>query len=303
MARWIKLGRVYDPVPKGPLLASHAANPLPVHLGGDVFRVFYSGRDGRNRSSVGAVDIDIPRGQVVRDHPQVQFAHGGPETCYPDGVGIGCQYRAGGRHWMLFMGWQAPSDAHWRGDIGRLAVGPDLSLHPAGTGALLGAQRPADPVSLSYPWVLRRGGIWHMWYGSTVTWDAGNGEMLHVINHATSDDGEVWQRHGQAVPHALGVAQAFSRPTVVEQGDGLAMWFSYRSGSGQSYRIGHATSPDGAAWSLALDRAGIDLSADGWDSEMICYPAVFDHGGRRWMLYNGNGFGASGIGLAVLDDG
>jgi hypothetical protein len=46
---------------------------------------------------------------------------------------------------------------------------------------------------------------------------------------------------------------------------------------------------------------GIGVSADGWDSEMIEYPFVFDHAGSRYMLYNGNGYGKTGIGLAVLD--
>jgi hypothetical protein len=38
---------------------------------------------------------------------------------------------------------------------------------------------------------------------------------------------------------------------------------------------------------------------DGWDSEMIEYPFVFEHDGLRYMLYNGNGYGRSGFGLAV----
>lgn len=302
MVRWIKLGRIYDPIPKGSRLATHAANPVPVHLQGDVFRVFYSGRDARNRSSVGAVDIDILRARVVQDHPAVQFSYGAPDSCFPDGVSIGCHYRAAGRHWMLFMGWQSPPGAHWRGDIGRLEIKPDLALAPAEKTPFLGADAEFDPVSLSYPWVLRLNDLWHMWYGSTVTWDTGNGEMLHVINHATSADGQNWHRHGQAVPHALGVAQAFSRPTVIKDRERLAMWFSYRSGTGQPYRIGHAVSADGSTWTLALDRSGIDVSPDGWDSDMICYPCVFQHAGRTWMLYNGNGFGATGFGLAVLDD-
>jgi hypothetical protein len=33
---------------------------------------------------------------------------------------------------------------------------------------------------------------------------------------------------------------------------------------------------------------------------MIEYPCVFEHHGQWFMLYNGNGYGASGIGLAVL---
>ena len=44
----------------------------------------------------------------------------------------------------------------------------------------------------------------------------------------------------------------------------------------------------------------IDVSDDGWDSEMICYPFVFDHKGKRYMLYNGNDYGKKGFGLAIL---
>ena len=45
---------------------------------------------------------------------------------------------------------------------------------------------------------------------------------------------------------------------------------------------------------------GIDVSPSGWDSDMIEYPVVFDVAGRHYMLYNGNGFGRTGMGLAVL---
>ena len=49
------------------------------------------------------------------------------------------------------------------------------------------------------------------------------------------------------------------------------------------------------------ERAGIDVSPSGWDSESIEYPHVFDHAGMRYMLYNGNGYGKTGFGLAVLE--
>jgi hypothetical protein len=32
---------------------------------------------------------------------------------------------------------------------------------------------------------------------------------------------------------------------------------------------------------------------------MVAYPCVFDAVGRRYLLYNGNGYGRTGIGLAV----
>jgi len=141
-----------------------------------------------------------------------------------------------------------------------------------------------------------------MWYGSTLTWDAGNGEMVHVINSAESVDGDTWIRCGLAVPYDVGIAQAFSRPTVIVDSDGYHMWFSYRSGRpGETYRIGYAWSPSGDRWELRLDEAAVGLSDSGWDSEMVEYPFVFDHKGQRYLLYNGNGYGQSGFGLAVLD--
>jgi hypothetical protein len=79
------------------------------------------------------------------------------------------------------------------------------------------------------------------------------------------------------------------------------MWFSYRSGTGTPYRIGYARSDDASSWDLRLQESGIDVSSSGWDSEMIEYPFVFDHKGERFMLYNGNGYGKTGFGLAVLD--
>lgn len=299
---WEKLGQLYSPEGqrRHAKLLTHAANPLPVHLCGDVYRIYYSGRDERNRSSVGAVDIDIVRREVVQDHAQPFFVHGPEGSFYADGVSIGNCYVTQGRRYMLFMGWQSPSGEHWRGDIGRLTVHEDLSLSLDTQGPYISSDEN-DPLSLSYPWVHHHaGGAYSMWYGSTITWDAGNGEMLHVINYATSADGQRWKREGLAVPYELGYAQAFSRPTVaLDAHGGYQMWFSYRSGGGEKYRIGYATSPDGRAWRLALADAGIDVAEEGWDSEMIEYPYVFDHGGRRYMLYNGNGYGKTGFGLAV----
>jgi hypothetical protein len=300
---WTKLGRLYEPRAVHPLLATHAANPLAVHREGPHYRVFYSGRDAQNRSSVGHVDVDMDRREVVQVGTEPAFSFGAADSFYSHGVSIGNCYEAGGQRYMPFMGWQLREGRHWRGDIGRLRVSPDLQLTLDDDQPLLGASS-VDPISLSYPWVQREGDGYRMWYGSTVAWDTGAGEMLHVINHATSADGHRWQRHGLAVPFALGQAQAFSRPCVLgDAARGYDMWFSYRGGSGTPYRIGRASSVDGLAWRLRLDAAGIDVSAEGWDSEMIEYPFVFPYAGRDYMLYNGNGYGRTGFGLAVLEPG
>jgi hypothetical protein len=303
MGRWRKLGLLFCPDGDShPKLSTHAANPLPVHMGGDLYRVFYSGRDRENRSSVGAVDINLIDRDVVKVHREPFFEHGSPDSFFEAGVSIGCCYRVMNITYMLFMGWQNRSGSHWRGDIGRLIVTDAFGLRLDRDVPLLAAS-DEDPISLSYPWVRASDtGGWIMWYGSTVAWDAGNGEMLHVIKSATSLDGHSWTRRGVSVPHSLGLAQAFSRPTITKLGGSLSMWFSYRSGSGETYRIGRADSSDGQAWRLALANSGIDVSPSGWDSEMIEYPFIWNHGSDLYMIYNGNGFGRTGFGLAVWED-
>jgi hypothetical protein len=302
---WKKLGLLYCPSGdnRHPKLLSHAANPLPVLIHGDVYRIYYSGRDANNRSSVGAVDIDIVKRKVIQEHSQPFFENGPEGSFYADGVSIGNCYEIDGKRFMLFMGWQMPKNGHWRGDIGRIIVKPDLSLELESEVPFMGSDS-FDPISLSYPWVIKNArGDYNMWYGSTITWDAGNGEMLHVINYATSVDGHNWGREDLAIPYELGIAQAFSRPSVaLDAQDGYEMWFSYRSGKGEKYRIGYAVSSDGKEWELMLKTVGIDVSVDGWDSEMIEYPFVFDHDGSRYMLYNGNGYGKTGFGLAILSE-
>jgi hypothetical protein len=64
--------------------------------------------------------------------------------------------------------------------------------------------------------------------------------------------------------------------------------------------MGYAESQDAKQW--ARMDAAIDLprTKDGWDSVMAAYPSVVDAGGKRLMFYNGNGFGQSGIGCAIL---
>lgn len=297
---WKKLGQIYHFKKIDEYALTHASNPLAVHLNGDVFRVFYSCRDIDNKSSVAYVDIDIITQTVIKEAEQTSFVYGPENSFYSHGVSIGNMYSVKGNNYILFMGWQIRDGGHWRGDIGRLCLTPDMetiSLNP--TGEYMTSDEE-DPVSLSYPWVMFDEGIYKMWYGSTITWEAGNGEMLHVIKYATSKDGERWEKHGLAIPYELGIAQAFSRPTVIKDSEGYHMWFSYRSGDGTKYRIGYAFSNDGITWENRLDHVGIDVSKSGWDSEMICYPFVFEHKEKLYMLYNGNQYGKDGFGLAVL---
>jgi predicted GH43/DUF377 family glycosyl hydrolase len=83
------------------------------------------------------------------------------------------------------------------------------------------------------------------------------------------------------------------------------MFFCYRystdyRGKERGYRIGYASSSDLLNWEREDEKAGITVSDEGWDSEMVSYPHVFELDGEIYMLYLGNQVGRNGFGLAKL---
>lgn len=299
--KWNKSGRIYLPENNDPYLLSHASNPLAIHLKDDVFRIYYNGRNSDNRSSVSYVDIDILKKEIIYDHKKPVFKFGGDNSFYSHGVSIGSTYDIEGSKFILFMGWQCPEGQHWRGDIGRLILKNNSEPEIFPSEAFITTDEE-DPVSLSYPFVIFDKGIYKMWYGSTIDWSSENGEMIHVIKYAESSDGIKWEKKGLAIPYEIGNAQAFSRPALLIKDGIYHMWYSYRSGDGSKYKIGYSKSKDGLNWESDNLNSGIEVSADGWDSEMVCYPFVFNHKDKTYMLYNGNSHGMTGFGLATMEE-
>ena len=85
---------------------------------------------------------------------------------------------------------------------------------------------------------------------------------------------------------------------MIRDGERYRMWFAAR---GERYRLAYAESDDGVTWRRADADAGLEPSDSGWDSEMVEYPAVLDHDGARYLLYNGNDYGRTGVGYAVAN--
>ena len=297
---WKRLGVVFAPDGKQPWACSHAALPTPVHVAGDVFRFFYSSRDPERRSHVGWVDVELSEApRLLRVAQEPVLSPGEDGTFDDSGVSIGCVTEMDGGFGLYYMGWNLGVRSPWRNAIG-LARAPTLEdcFKRFSAGPILD-RSPEDPYTLSYPCVLRFGPQdWRMWYGSNLAAAVGNSDMSHAIKLARSQDGIHWTRDGAtAVVFADKSENALARPSVVRLGEGLLMCFACR---GERYRIGAAVSTDSVNWTRVDARMGLSPSRDGWDSE-TCYPALFWHRERLWLAYTGNGYGATGFGLAVWE--
>lgn len=296
--QWVKHGLIIEPNGQAGWVGTHAALPV-LHAAGRKDRVYFSSRDARNRSHIGFVTLSLQ----APDEPQV-FSSApalspGELGAFDDaGVTSSCLVEHGGRLYLFYTGWAVGVSVPFYLNAG-LAVSDDgLHFTRVSRGPLLD-RTEVDPLLTASPWVLIEDGLWRMWYVSGTEWQQRPEGPRHRyrIKYAESPDGVRWDRRGVVcIDYASPDEYAFGRPCVVKDGNLYRMWYSYR---GPAYRMGYAESNDGVSWTRRDDRCVLDVSADGWDAGMVTYPVVRRRSGRWEMLYNGNGYGRTGIGLAT----
>lgn len=278
---------------------SHLANPLIVEFGRKRKRLFFNSRDEFQRSSIYSVELIGDEFEADCSTLTLEQEWGPKDSYFSHGISIGSSFTFDGDTFISIMGWKVPSGEHWRGEIGLLRLDGNAHVSQVTDTPWLGLN-DEDPISKSYPAVLIESGGIYIWYGTTISWDAGNGEMLHVIKEARLDN--LWGNSEQlrTLPYLIGKAQAFARPAVTLVDQRKLMAYSYR-GSSMGYRIGFVWLDD---LNTASHLGGIPAfgpSTADWEDEMVEYPSFFSHNDRKFMLYNGNGFGRTGLGLAEIE--
>ena len=103
---WEKLGNIYDPRKingKHHKLISHASNPTPMRIDEDIYRIYFSGRDIYNRSSISAFDFNVKKMEIIKDFHQPLFSYGAKNSYYSHGVSPCCFYKVKNILYLLFM--------------------------------------------------------------------------------------------------------------------------------------------------------------------------------------------------------
>lgn len=299
--KWIKKGLIFEPPSSLGWMVTHASVPCARRLDGDLCRVYFGGRDASNRSRIGYFEMDLNRPHVATYvSPEPVLGCGELGSFDDNGVMPSWILDRNGKMCLYYVGWNLGVTVPFYNSIG-LATSEDggKTFSRFSQGPILGRDA-CDPFFTASCCVLKEDAMWKMWYLSCSRWALEDGKPKHYYNikYAESQDGVQWLRTGMvSVGHKSPDEYAISRPSVIRDGDLYRMWYSYR---GDTYRIGYAESTDGVLWERKDEAVGIDVSETGWDSEMIEYPFVFDHDGQRYMLYNGNNYGATGVGLALL---
>jgi hypothetical protein len=297
---WCRNGLLLDEPGPPEWAQTHVALPwTETRAEGDHW-LYYSGRNERGQARISRCRIKTAGDSISVASDSEPVLDVGPLGAFDDaGVTMSSIVRFGGRQLLYYTGWTLGRSVPFYFFAGAAISDDGGSTFTRASDAPILERSAVDPFLTASPMVLDDDGTLRMWYVSCVRWAIESGQPKHWyhVRYAESDDGIEWRRDGTVcVDFGDAGEYAIARPCVVKRDGRYRMWFSHR---GEAYRLGYAESDDGVHWSR--DDGAIELTGETheFDTEMQCYPHIFSNDGTVFMLYNGNGYGASGVGYAT----
>ena len=300
MQKWQKISKVFSVDGISDWMHTHAMMPCVVPHSRDYVQIYFSPRDilGRSRPASVLLNPETLQTKGLSTSPLLDL---GPREPMMTGVMPTCIYNIGVNTYMSFNGWCLGKNIPFYSFNG-LAIKKGNTFMKLSSYPNLLNRSESDPFSTFAPFILCVKGEWFMWYVSLIKWE--DSKHFYHIKLAKSLDGISWHPENTiCIDFRDSFEYAIARPVVIFENNIFKMWFSSRaSESIKTYRISYAESIDGIHWIRMDDEVDLDVSSnETWDSSMICYGYVFDHNESRYMLYNGNNYGKTGFGLAVLN--
>ena len=314
--RWQKLGKIFDPTEhKLPLGCNEFAQSPQALVFDDKVRIYFSTRErdeiGKYISHVAYVDFDKELNLIKKVSSQQVIEMGALGTFDEHGIFPLSPFRDGSRILGFTTGWNRKVSVSADASIGMVESFDDGETYVrASAGPILSATL-TEPFLVGDAFVKKIGSTYFMWYIFGMKWkkfEAGKeADRVYKIAQATSQDGKSWLRSGlPIIRDTLNEDECQALPTVIEIGGVYHMYFCYREAYGfrtdpsRGYRLGYAYSNDLINWVRDDAAVGIEFPLNQWDSDMQCYPNIFECDGTIYLLYNGNKFGRFGFGAARL---
>lgn len=316
MIKWQKLGLIFS-LDKNKLPENYigfAQSPQAVVFE-NFIRIFFSTRveEGEKmfRSEILFADFSLNLEECLNISQTSVIKNGDLGTFDEHGIFPISPYLENGKLVGYTCGWSRRVSVPVETSIGYV-ISDDLGLNfkRIGKGPILGPGIN-HPFLVGDAFVRKFNDVYHMWYiyGSRWVKNSKNGqpERIYKISSTTSIDGIHWEHNNEnIIEDVLGVNECQALPSVIEHSGKYHMVFCYRphedfrNKAKNGYRLGYAYSEDLINWHRDDEYLGLDLPANGWDSEMMCYPNIFCSNNQIFLLYNGNAFGKQGFGAAKL---
>lgn len=304
MQNWENLGCILNCNNAPSWMKSHVAVPVAQFMSKKELRLYFCSRDELNRSRIGFAEINMRNPTQITTITQKPILNFGELGTFDDsGVTPTEVINVNNKTYLYYVGWNKSQTVRFQVAVG-LAVQEKNGIFNRVSQAPLFDRIKADPYLTATLSILKlKDGSYAMWYISGDGWfNKGNETFpLYNVKYATSKDGLNWIRKGIiAIDYKSDNEHAIAKPSVIYDDGIFKMWYSFKSHNYRDYEIGYAESADGLNWVRYDEKVKFDKSFSGFDDEMRAYPEIVVWNDQKFMFYNGNGYGKTGVGIARL---
>lgn len=306
MIHWKRKGRVFSLPEDHAFGKTHMQLPVLHRLPSGEFELFFSTRNKDNIAHGGKLRFSSFENSTPIFESKPVIVPGKLGAFDDMGVMPSSVVDVNGDTYLYYIGWNVRNTIPYHNSIGLAIRKKGSQLFEKISEGPIIERTYKEPYFNGTNSVIKSGNIWRMWYLSCTGWQMidGKPEASYLVRYAESENGIDWKREGRICIGYDSEQEAIAGASVIKyQGKYLMMYcirniHDYRTNPTNSYHLRLAESEDGLTWKKGILNIWENQSLDDWEAQMQAYPCLFEDEGELQMLYNGNGFGQSGIGHA-----
>ena len=293
---WVKKGNIFN--------RHHAQLPVSDAME-DCIRIYYSSRiDGKSVPLYFDLDKNNPT-KVIKNETEPILKWGEKGLFDWSGIMPTKIINHNGLKYLFYIGWSQRLDVPYHNNLG-LAISKDngKNWEKYSKGPIFSTCKD-EPGYIGTVEIIKQDNKWLMYYLSCQEWIEHNGimEPTYDIKLATSYNLIDWTPSKKVIVPLKDDEGGISSVTYRLTDTSHELIFSirnkinYRENTSDAYRLKKIISTDGINW-ITNKETVLTTAEKGWDDFMVAYPEYVKIGNKEYLFYNGNGFGATGIGLA-----
>ena len=299
---WIKKGNIFN--------ECHAQVPVVDTNHDGFWRIYYSKRENRGPSLPYFIDVEAGNPKNILRKPTGPLLSVGEKGLF-DWAGIMPTeiIQVNDQKYLYYIGWSNRIDVPYHNNLG-LAISKDQgqTWTKFSDGPVFSTSHNEPGYIGTISIIKQSAQLYFGYYLSCRKWKEYQGRMepMYDIKIATSENLIDWLPLNKTAVGLENDEGGISKASILKIDSKFYLWYAirnatdYRDNIANSYRIKCAESSDLIHWNRTKD-LGLDIDPKShWENMMVEYPHVFEFENQIYMLYNGNGFGETGFGYAIL---
>lgn len=309
---WKKLGCVFNIKPAAPNMLSHAQLPVILPLVDPVenkYRVYFCSRDENTQSRPfcfeGILREDGFEVTKLIDQPLLEL--GRPGMFDDSGIMFSSWLEHENQLLMYYIGWTRRVKVPYQLSIG-LATSSDrgVTFTRYSEGPLLTCNTE-DTFCVTMPVIVKHEEKFVLLYGYSDGWVERGAEKELWYGLGVTESYNPFEFKGpRRHVHLFDRSFAYLPSSVVKLGRDYIIFlcvrglFDFRNDVSKTYRVYYTKTSDFVNFTTPNLASGLDPTGEGFDATMAEYLCALETPIGIFGMYNGDGFGATGIGLAKL---